>query len=73
MALGVKRLRAFTEQLSDAISQLRQVHQVELLLDASEKAYLSKGNRKPVLSVGRDGITLREYRYPSSKWPRRRP
>lgn len=62
VAMGVKRLRACTAQLSDALSELRQVHQVELLLEALEKANASRGNRKPVLSVGRDGITLREYR-----------
>ena len=63
VAMGVKRLRICTEQLSDALSALRQVHQVDLLLDALKKAYRSRGNRKPVLSVGRDGITLREYRH----------
>lgn len=63
VAMGVKRLRACTDQLSDALSELRQVHQVDLLLDALEKARTSRGNRKPVLSVGRDGITLREYRH----------
>jgi hypothetical protein len=61
VAMGVKRLRACTEQMSHALSELRQVHQVDLLLDALEKARSSRGNRKPVLAVGRDGITLREY------------
>jgi hypothetical protein len=63
VAMGVKRLRACTEQLSDAMSDLRQVHHVDLLLNALENARASRGNRKPVLAVGRDGITLREYRY----------
>ena len=63
VAMGVKRLRACTEQLSDALSELRQVHQVDLLLQALQTAQSSRGNRKPVLAVGRDGITLREYRH----------
>jgi hypothetical protein len=63
VAMGVKRLRACTAQLSDALSELRQVHQVDLLLNALENALVSRGNRKPVLAVGRDGITLREYRH----------
>jgi len=63
VAMGVKRLRACTEQLSDALSELRQAHQVDVLLNALKEAQASRGNRKPVLSVGRDGITLREYTY----------
>jgi hypothetical protein len=63
VAMGVKRMRACTEQLSEALSDLRQVHQVDLLLNALENACASRGNRKPVLAVGRDGITLREYRH----------
>jgi hypothetical protein len=42
---------------------LREVNQVDHLLEALERAHSSSGNRKPVLAVGRDGITLREYRY----------
>lgn len=63
VAMGVKRLRACTEQLSTGLSALRQVHQVDLLLNALKTANASRGNRKPVLCVGRDGITLREYRH----------
>lgn len=63
VAMGVKRLRACTEQLSAALSELRQLHQVDRLLSALEEAHASRGNRKPVLAVGRDGITLREYRH----------
>ena len=32
-----------------------------MLLEALQKASSSSGSRKPVLAVGRDGITLREY------------
>jgi len=63
VAMGVPRLRACTAQLSAAMSDLRQVHQADHLLQALEQARTSRGNRKPVLSVGRDGITLREYRH----------
>ncbi len=61
VAMGVKRLRACIEQLSESMSDLRQEQQVDRLLEALEKARTSRGNRKPVLAVGRDGITLREY------------
>ncbi len=60
VVMGVKRLRSCIDQLSGAMSELRQTHQVEALLDALQQAYKSRGSRKPVLSVGRDGITLRE-------------
>lgn len=63
VGMGVKRLRACTDQLSDAMSELRETHQVEALLIALEEAQKSRGSRKPVLSVGRDGITLRQYKH----------
>lgn len=61
VAMGVKRLRQCVGQLSDAMSELRQEHQVGMLLEALKTADGSSGSRKPVLAVGRDGITLREY------------
>lgn len=63
VVMGVKRLRACVEGLSEAMSELRETHQVEALLTALADAQKSSGSRKPVLSVGRDGITLREYRH----------
>jgi hypothetical protein len=63
VAMGVKRLRACIDQLSGAMSELREAHQVEALLNALEQAQKSRGSRKPVLSVGRDGITLRQYQH----------
>jgi len=63
VAMGVKRLRACIDQLSDAMSELRETHQVKSLLDALQQAQKSRGSRKPVLSVGRDGITLREHKH----------
>lgn len=61
VSMGAKRLRAFTHRLGKAFEEHRQNHQVTALLEALEKARQSKGNRRPVLSVGRDGITLRQY------------
>jgi hypothetical protein len=59
--MGVKRLRACVEQLSESMAELRQTHQVDALLLALATALKSSGARKPVLSVGRDGVTLRQY------------
>lgn len=61
VAMGVKRLRAFTESLSQGMQQHQLQSQVETILTALQRAHESKGNRKPVLSLGRDGITLCEY------------
>ncbi len=63
VAMGVKRLRAFTESLSQGMRQVQLQSQVKTILDALQKANESKGNRKPVLSLGRDGITLCEYKH----------
>ena len=58
--LGVKRLRACTKVLADRLEPLRQTCQVDALLSMLETAKHSSGSRKPVLCVGRDGITLRQ-------------
>ncbi len=63
VVMGVKRLRACIDQLSRAMSELRETYQVQALLDALQQAHKSRGSRKPVLSVGRDGITLRQYKH----------
>ncbi len=61
VTMGVKRLRQCLEQLSESMEEFRQKHQVDVLLEALKQAAASSGSRKPVISVGRDGITLREY------------
>ena len=63
VSMGVKRLRAIIQQISQAMAPLRQANQVDALLTALQKARESRGSRKPVLAVGRDGITLREYHH----------
>ena len=59
VSMGVKRLRACTEALAAVMEPLRQTHQVDALLEMLGIAGESSGSRKPVLAVGRDGITLR--------------
>jgi hypothetical protein len=61
VAMGVKRLRQCIQQLSQSMEEFRQEHQVDVLLEALEQAAAGSGSRKPVIALGRDGITLREY------------
>ena len=63
VSMGVKRLRKLIGALSAGLSEHRQAAQVEALLVALRTAKDSRGNRKPVLAVGRDGITLCEYKH----------
>ena len=67
VTMGVKRLRQCVEQLAESMEDFRQEHQVDVLLEALKEAASSSGSRKPVLSVGRDGITLREYKHSAFK------
>jgi hypothetical protein len=60
---GAKRLRETTEALSRDFAELTQEAQVQRLLELLQKAEESQGPRRPVLSAGRDGVTLREYRF----------
>jgi hypothetical protein len=62
VSMGVKRLRNLVAALAEGFSEYREASQVETLLKALQQADLSRGNRKPVIAVGRDGITLRQYR-----------
>jgi hypothetical protein len=60
---GAQRLRDVTEELSLAFEDVTEECQVLRLLELLKKAEQSRGPRRPVLSVGRDGVTLREYRF----------
>jgi hypothetical protein len=55
---GVKKLRQVTAFVSAEMAEQRQQVQVEKLLEWLQQATDSRGRHKPVLSVGRDGITL---------------
>jgi len=57
--MGVKRLRKCIESLAESMESLREAAQVDKLLQLLEAAGASSGSRKPVLSVGRDGLLLR--------------
>jgi hypothetical protein len=55
---GVKKLRQVSAVVSVAMAEQRHEAQAAKLLDWLEQAAASRGQHKPVLSVGRDGITL---------------
>jgi hypothetical protein len=55
---GVKKLRQVTALVSAEMAEQRQEVQTLKLLELLEQATASRGRHKPVLSVGRDGITL---------------
>jgi hypothetical protein len=55
---GVKKLREVGERMAASMAEVRQEAQVEKLLQLLEAAWQSKGRHKPVLSVGRDGVTV---------------
>jgi hypothetical protein len=55
---GVKKLRQVSEAVSQQLAAKRPAAQAEQLLAWLQQATASQGRHKPVLSVGRDGITL---------------
>jgi hypothetical protein len=55
---GVKKLRQIMAVVSAGLEEQRHAVQVERLLQLLTQAAASTGRHKPVLSVGRDGITL---------------
>ena len=55
---GVKKLRQAIDRVAEAMAAERHEVQVEKLLQLLEQAWSSKGKHKPVLSVGRDGISF---------------
>jgi hypothetical protein len=55
---GVKKLREVTGALAEMLAPQRHACQVDRLLELLERAKASKGTHEPVLSAGRDGISL---------------
>jgi hypothetical protein len=55
---GVKRLRQVAQFVAAAMEEQRPQAQAEQLLGWLTQAQASRGRHRPVLSVGRDGITL---------------
>jgi hypothetical protein len=58
VAMGVKRLRKVTTFVAEAVSEYRLVTQADQVLEWLTQAQASRGRHRPVLSVGRDGITV---------------
>jgi hypothetical protein len=58
VAWGVKKLRQVTATVAGALAEQRHAAQVERVLALLQQASAGTGAHKPVLSVGRDGITL---------------
>lgn len=63
---GVKKLREVTEAKAEEMESFRHACQVARVLTLLEAAYQSEGKYKPVLAVGRDGISL--CRQPRGRW-----
>jgi hypothetical protein len=55
---GVKRLRQVAQGVAAAMAEQQPQAQAEQILGWLEQAQASRGRHRPVLSVGRDGITL---------------
>ncbi len=63
VTIGTERLRDLLERESGAMAEGRQEAQATRLLDLLGQADASSGRTKPVLSVSRDGISLRENQH----------
>jgi hypothetical protein len=59
VAWGVKKLRAVAENVSSAMETFRREHQARKIVAWLRQAQDSTGKNRPVLAVGRDGITLK--------------
>jgi hypothetical protein len=58
VAWGVSKLREVVGHVAEAMADERHEVQVDRLLQLLEQAWSSRGRHKPVLSVGRDGISF---------------
>ena len=56
--LGVDRLRRITSDQAERMNAFRHQFQVARILELLQIAHESSGDRKPVLTVGRDGISV---------------
>jgi hypothetical protein len=63
VAMGVKRLRALAAARAAAVAAGQTARLADRVLDLLGRADTSRGRHTPVLSVGRDGVTLRDYRH----------
>jgi hypothetical protein len=63
VAMGVKRLRALAAERAEAVAESPTSRCADRVLELLKQADASCGRHKPVLSVGRDGVTLCEYRH----------
>ena len=63
---GAERLRAVTSDQAESMSSFRHQFQVARVLEWLQKAYDSRGKCKPVLAIGRDGISV--CRQPQGYW-----
>ena len=63
VAIGAQRLRDLATARVAAMAETQTTRLADRVLDLLKQADESRGRHKPVLSVGRDGVTLRDYRY----------
>jgi hypothetical protein len=63
VAMGVKRLRALAAARAAAIAAGQTERLADRVIELLGQAHMSRGRHTPVLSVGRDGVTLRDYRH----------
>ena len=63
VSIGTERLRTLLERVSGGMAEGRQEAQAARIQDLLVKANASSGRTKPVLSMSRDGICLRENRH----------
>ena len=60
VSIGHERLRALWKELSEQLEPLRREQQARRIVALLAQAQASSGRTRPVLSVGRDGVTVGE-------------
>ena len=63
VSMGAQRLRNLAATRAAAVAESQTTRLADRVLELLQRADASRGRHKPVLSVGRDGVTLRDYRY----------